>query len=89
MPTVLDRPHANVVELGSEPQRLKRPVIGRCDPQLTARGTRCRFERDKHVRALVCVHTDHDHLHRPFVGDMADGADLRRTHLSRGDATLL
>ncbi len=46
----------------------------------------CRVERDKRVRALVCVHPDHDHLHRPFVGcgrrsgSPADTPQLGRCH---------
>jgi hypothetical protein len=87
--TVLERPHAHLVEFCSEPKRQQCALIGCRDRQSPARLAGGGVERHERVRALVCVHTDHDHLHRPFVGDWPDGADLRRTHLSRGDATLL
>src|SRR3954453_15122383 len=41
------------------------------------------------MAALVWIRPDHDHLQRPFVGYVDGEADLRSTHLSRGDATLL
>ena len=46
-------------------------------------------DRRQRVGALVRVRPDHDHL-PPSLRRMLSGeADLRRTHLSRGDATLL
>ena len=47
-----------------------------------------RLHSRERVRALVGVRSDHDHVARPFI-DEPSKADLRRTHLSRGDATLL
>ena len=44
------------------------PVVAGRDRQLPARRPGYRIERDQRVRALVRVHPDHDHLHRPFVG---------------------
>jgi hypothetical protein len=37
---------------------------------------------------FVCIRSDHDHVHRSSIAVVAR-ADLRRSHLSRGDATLL
>ena len=55
VPAVLYRPHALGVELCGEPQRLKRAVVRRRDRQPPARDASYRIERDKRVRALVCV----------------------------------
>src|SRR5436305_10829729 len=43
----------------------------------------------EHVRALVRVRPDHDHACRPFVWLTPNEADLRRTTVTRGEATLL
>jgi hypothetical protein len=88
VPAILNRPHPLVVELRGDPQRVERPVVRGRDRQLPARGPSYRIQRDKRVLTLVRVHPDHDHLHVPSLV-VADRADLRRTHLSWGDATLL
>ena len=58
-------------------------------PNQPARLAGCRIERDERVRALVCVHPDHDHVHRPFVG-CGRRERIPGGHTSvGGDATLL
>jgi hypothetical protein len=81
---VLYRPHALGVELCGERQRQQRAVVRRRDRQLPARDAGYRIERDKRVRALVCVHTDHDHLHRPFVGENRPTERISGGHTSVG-----
>ena len=77
VPTVLDRPTPARRRLAREPHRVE------C-PSSEAGMVSC--PRTAPVDARSCdrvrVDPDHDHLHRHFVGDMVDGADLRRTHLS-------
>ena len=86
MPAVLDSPYPLLVELAGESQGIERALVAGGDRQLPARCSRCRVERDKRVRALVCVHPDHDHVHRPFVGcgrrsgPPADTPQLGRCH---------
>ena len=86
---VLDRPHPLLVEPARPAHRGQMPRLLGLDLPGAAHPAGSRVHRRQRVRALVRVRSDHDHLHRPFVWLSTDEADLRRTALTRGDATLL
>jgi hypothetical protein len=83
VPAVLERPHALGGELGHEPQRLKRAVVGCGDRQPPARP---RWpHRARQACASACVSTPITIICPvPSLEIWPDGADLRRTHLSQG-----
>ena len=65
--------------------RLKLTALVGLDLPLPAHPARSLLHRGKRMRALVCVCTDHDHMHRPFVWMTTDEADLRWTAVTRGE----
>src|SRR5262245_8496478 len=89
MPAVLDRPHTRGGEPMRPAQRLEMSRLASSDRALAQNLARPRVHRHQRVVALVRIRPDHDHLHRPFVWMSTDEADLRRTNLTGGDATLL
>jgi hypothetical protein len=68
MAAVLERPHA----LGVQAARPAEHIIERAPPSLDGplgdQPARRRVDGADGVRLLVGVRSDHDHLHRPFVG---------------------
>ena len=90
MPAVLDRPHAFVIQTACPPHRGQMPgIVGR-DLPAAANLAGSLVHASERVLALVCVSTPITIICTiPSLGLWSDGADLRRTHLSRGDATLL
>jgi hypothetical protein len=66
VPAVLDRPHALVIELARPPHRGQIPQLLSLDLTLPAHPAGPLVDRRQRVRALVCVRSDHDHLHRPL-----------------------
>ena len=60
------------------------PGLVRLDLAVAAHPAGSLVDPAQRVRALVRVHPDHHHMHRPFIWLTADEADLRRTDLCQG-----
>src|SRR2546423_14762520 len=88
MPAILDRPAPLRVEPAPPTKPPLHPGARRLHGLAAALLARSGVDRHESVARLVWVRTDHDHLHRPLHRQPAE-VDLRRTRLSRGDATLL
>ena len=88
-PAVLDRPHALLVKLARPAHRGKVPRLLRLDLAAAADLAGSVIDRRQRMRSLVRVRSDHDHACRPFVWVTPNEADLRRTTVTRGEATLL
>ena len=86
---VLDRPHPLLIELSRPPHRSQVPRLVSLDLAAAAHLPRSLIDRRQRVRPLVRVRPDHDHAYRPFVWLTPNEADLRRTTVTRGEATLL
>jgi hypothetical protein len=65
---VLDRPHPLFVQPARPAQRGQMPRLLGLDLPGAAHPACPRVHSRQRVRALVRVRSDHDHLHRPFVG---------------------
>jgi hypothetical protein len=89
VPAVLDRPDAFLIQPTRPAHRRQMARLLGLDLAGAALAARPRVDRRQRVPALVRVRPDHDHLHRPFVWLSTDEADLRRTTVTGGDATLL
>jgi len=85
---VLDRPHPLVIKLAGPAQRCEMPRLLGLDLTRCADPARALIDGCQRVCALVRVRPDHDHLHHPLRWSF-DEADLQRTAVSWGDATLL
>ena len=85
MPAVLDRPHPILIQRAPPANRHQMPALVCLDPPAAANTARSRVDRGERMVALVRIHADHDHMHRPFTWLYADEADLRRTYLCRGE----
>ncbi len=86
VPTVLDRPHAIVIEASGPANRGQMPGIVSLDLTTAAHPAGSLVDRRQRVRSLVGVRSDHDHVDRPFVWLTPNEADLRRTTLTRGES---
>ena len=89
VPAVINGPDALIVQLAREPQRIERSASAGEDSRLATHSSSCRIKRHECVRPLVCVHPDHDHLHRPFVGyDRRSGSPADTPRLGRCHAPI-
>src|SRR5918992_5190884 len=89
MPAVLDRPHPLVIQPARPAHRGQMALLLGPDLAGAASPARPRVDGRQRMGELVRVRPDHDHLHRPFVWLTTGEADLRRTTVTWGDATLL
>ena len=89
VPAVLDRPHPLPIEPARPAHRGQIPRPLGPDLARAALPTGPRVHGRQRMRALVRVRSDHDHPRRPFCWLSTDEADLRRTTVTWGDATLL
>src|SRR5687767_4286131 len=89
VPAVLDRPHPLVIQPTRPAHRGQMPLLLRLDLAGAALPAGPRVDRRQRMSALVHVRSNHDHLHRPFDWLNTDEAELRRTTVTWGDATLL
>jgi hypothetical protein len=86
---VLDRPHTPLVRKLVRPApRAQHPLGIRMHRTRRDDPAGSRIHRGERMRALVGVRANHHHVLVPSSNEPVE-ADLRRTHLSRGDATLL
>src|ERR687895_387718 len=89
MPAVRDRPHPLVIQPARPAHRGQMALLLGPDLAGAASPARPRVDGRQRMGELVRVRPDHDHLHRPFVWLTTGEADLRRTTVTWGDATLL